>query len=221
MSNNLEKSRLNELTLDIEFLLISVVQGVALGFLASEAGNLVTELKYEYFVYIVSAFLFILVFWSGAIIHSISFVKWPLDLYHNFLYFLAGLVEVMAFSQMDHPLRWFIFVLGFFVVSGVAYIVDLNLIKSHKGDFENSQKGKALFKHILERQIFELKFLVPGGIIFSAVCIGLIFLYPQFFIEAKMHIVLGVLQVVFGLIMMVNFMGSYKMRSKLISEAIV
>lgn len=219
MINIMEKSRLDALTLDIEFLLISVVQGVALGFLASEAGNLVSELKYEYFIYIVSAFLFILVFWSGAIIHSISFVKWPLDLYHNFLYFLAGLVEVMAFSQMDHPLRWFIFILGFFVVSGVAYLVDLNLIKNHEADFATS-KQKNLYKHIYQRQVFELKFLVPAGMIFSIFCMGLIFLYPAVFIEQKIHVVLGTVQAIFGVVLLLNFMQSYKQRSRLITQSI-
>ena len=220
MSVNLQKERLDQLTLDVEFLLISVVQGVALGFLASEAGALVQDLKFEYWIYIVSAFQFILIFWSGAIIHSISFVKWPLDLYHNFLYFLAGLVEVMAFSQMDHPLRWFIFVLGFFVVSGAAYLVDLNLIEKHKVDFEESEKKRTLYKHILQRQIFELKYLVPGGIVFSLAAIFLIYAYPQVFIAGKYHVVLAVAQVVFGFMMIYNFMQSYKVRSRLITESI-
>lgn len=218
--SSLQKERLDQLTLDIEFLLISVVQGVALGFLASEAGNLVQDFKVEYFVYIISAFLFILIFWSGAIIHSISFVKWPLDLYHNFLYFLAGLVEVMAFSQMEHPFRWFSFVLMFFLVSGAAYIVDLNLIKKHKNDFEDSVKRKDLYKHILERQIFELKYLVPSGIIFSLAAMFLIYAYPALFLVNKYHVVLGAVQVFFGFVMMYNFIQSFKKRTRLITESI-
>lgn len=220
MSLKLEKDRLDQMTLDIEFLLISVVQAVALGFLASEAGSLVQDLKYEYWIYVVSAFLFILVFWSGAIIHSISFVKWPLDLYHNFLYFLAGLVEVMAFSQMDHPLRWFIFVLGFFIVSGAVYIVDFNLIRRHQSDFEESTKKKILYRHIVTRHIFELKYLVPGGIVFSLVAIFLIYMFPQTFIINKLHVLLGILQVMFGFALILNFIQSFKRRIRLITDSI-
>lgn len=92
------KERLDQFVLDIEFLLISVVQGVALGALAAGAIEPLATMDYQYFPYIVAGFLLILTFWSQAIVHSLSFINWPLDLGHNFLYFLASLVEVLAFS---------------------------------------------------------------------------------------------------------------------------
>jgi len=101
------KKRLDEFVVDIEFLLISVVQGVALAALAAAAAPIVANLQLEYWPYIVSALLFILIFWSQAIMHVLGFIKWPLDMIHNFLYFVASLIEVMAFSVMNKPLVWF------------------------------------------------------------------------------------------------------------------
>jgi hypothetical protein len=70
----MNRERLDQFALDIEFLLISVVQGVALGSLAASAAGTLMSLRFEFFVYIISAFLLILIFWSGAILHALSFI---------------------------------------------------------------------------------------------------------------------------------------------------
>ena len=106
-------SRLDQVALDIEFLLISVVQGVALAALAGGAAGIFTSLDWFAIPYAITAFLIVLIFWSGAIIHALSFIDWPLDLMHSFLYFLASFVEVMAFTHLENPMLWFIFILGF------------------------------------------------------------------------------------------------------------
>src|ERR1700754_633124 len=105
----MNRERLDQFVLDIEFLLISAVQGVALGALAGAASEPISSLNFQYWPYILSGFLLILTFWSQAIIHSLSFIKWPLDLWHNFLYFLMGLIEFLAFNHLQDPLRWFVF----------------------------------------------------------------------------------------------------------------
>ena len=106
-----------------------MVQGVALGALGTAASQPLSNLDFQYWPYILSGFLLILTFWSQAIIHSLSFIKWPLDIRHNFLYFLAGLVEFLAFEHLQDPLRWFIFQLLFVIVASVLYYIDLKLIK--------------------------------------------------------------------------------------------
>lgn len=213
------KERLDQFVLDIEFLLISVVQGVALGALASSASEPLSAMQFQYWPYIVSGFLLILTFWSQAIVHSLSFIKWPLDLSHNFLYFLAGLVEFLAFEHLTDPLKWFIFQLVFVAVAALLYIVDLRLIRQHKGDFK-SEAEKELFKHILEEQEQEMKTLIPTGFIFNGLAVYLIWSYSDFFITSGYHLVIVGLQVLFNLIIIAVSLKSFRRRSRLISESL-
>ena len=105
--------RLDQLALDIEFLLISVIQGVALATLAAAAVVPLTTLQFAVWPYIAAAFLFILIFWSGAIIHAVSFIDWPIDLVHSFIYFLASIVEILAITSLSDSQRWFVFLFIF------------------------------------------------------------------------------------------------------------
>jgi len=129
-------TRLDQVALDIEFLLISVVQGVALATLAGASVKPLSMMEWQYLPYVATAFLLVLIFWSGAIIHALSFIDWPLDLPHSFLYFLASFIEVLAFTQLENPIMWFVFILLFQIVAGLLYLYDLRLIRKHKKRFE-------------------------------------------------------------------------------------
>lgn len=215
----MNKEKLDQFVLDIEFLLISVVQGVALGALASAASEPLSSMQFQYWPYIVSGFLLILTFWSQAIIHSLSFIKWPLDLSHNFLYFLAGLVEFLAFEHITDPLKWFIFQFVFVAVASLLYLVDLRLIKQHRTDFK-SDSEKGLYKHILEEQQTEMKTLIPTGFIFNGSAVYLIWAYPGFFLAEGYHVIIVGLQVLFNLVIIAVSLKSFKKRSRLISESV-
>lgn len=211
-------TRLDQVALDIEFLLISVIQGVALGALAAVSVGQIETLNPFALPYIVNAFLLVLIFWSGAIVHALSFIDWPLDLVHNFLYFLASFVEVMAFSQIDSPIKWFIFILLFQIVAGVLYFYDLSMIKTHEGRFGKNEKTKKFFAHMLSQQKKELKTYVPFAIAYSVLSIVLMLIYPETFIARGYHLVLIFGQLVFSLVFMLNVIDNFKKRSKLISS---
>lgn len=215
----MNREKLNQFTLDIEFLLISAVQGVALGALAGAANEPLASLDFQYWPYILSGFLLILTFWSQAIIHSLSFIKWPLDLTHNFLYFLAGLVEFLAFNHLQDPLRWFIFQLLFVIVAAALYFVDYKLIKGAKVDFK-TEPEQALYKHILDEQKTEMKTLIPSGLIFNSLAVFLIWLYPELFILKGYHVFIVGIQVLLTIYIITVSIKSFKVRSKLISNCI-
>lgn len=212
--------KLDQTALDIEFLLISVVQGVALATLSSASVGPFSKLQLEYFPYILTAFILILAFWSGAIIHSLSFIHWPLDMYHNFFYFLASFIEVIAFNQINNPLMWFVFMLIFQIVAGGLYLYDLNLIKGYKKEFEQNFPRKRLYEHILKAQLRELKIFVPLTLIFNALAFLLIFYLPNLFINNHFHLILISLQAVVGVIFLINSIKNYKIRAKLITACI-
>lgn len=208
----MNKEKLNQLTLDIEFLLISVIQGVALASLATSAMIPLTTLQFQYWPYIFTAFLFILVFWSGAIIHAVSFIAWPPDLIHSFIYFLASLIEVMAINNINNPLNWFVFLLIFQIVAGILYLYDLSMIRKSEKNFKTPDLQK-LYKHILKEQIMELKIFIPSSLVFNIISILTIV-----YIDPSYNLLLIILQGIFGLIFLLNSLNSFKTRSKLISN---
>lgn len=214
------KEKLDQFTLDIEFLLISAVQGVALGALATAAAEPLATLNYQYWPYILSGFLLILTFWSQAIIHSLSFIKWPLDLTHNFLYFLMGLVEFLAFTQLQDPLRWFVFQLIFVIVAAALYFVDYLLIKDGKKHFSDTPEEKALYKHILDEQVTEMKSLIPSGLIFNSLAVFLIWKYPDFFIRDGWHVLIVGVQVLLTIYIISVSIKSFRVRSRLITNCV-
>ncbi len=89
----------------IELTLISIIQGVALTVLADHAVEPVMTLRVEYWPYVAMGLLVILLFWSRAVVHILSFIGWPLEFRHSFLYFAATLVETLAGTcWRDSPL---------------------------------------------------------------------------------------------------------------------
>jgi len=216
----MNREKLNQFTLDIEFLLISVVQGVALGALAGAASEPLSSLDFQYWPYILSGFLLILTFWSQAIIHALSFIKWPLDITHNFFYFLAGLVEFLAFQHLQDPLRWFIFQLVFVVVASILYFIDLKLIKDGKVHFNDNPQERALYKHILDEQVSEMKSLIPSGLVFNSLAVFLIWKYPEVFITQGYHVIIVGIQVLLTTYIISVSIKSFRVRSRLISNCI-
>lgn len=204
--------------MDIEFLLISVIQGVALAALSSAAVDPITHLDFIYWPYIFSGFIFILAFWSQAIIHAISFIDWPLNLGHSFLYFLTSFIEVVCFSQIKNPLWWFGLISVFFITSFVLYFYDLRIIRFRQSDFQRSKSGLRIYKQIIKSHTFEMKYFLSGGLVFNLAAAVMIYLYPNFFIDQQFHLGLVILQVAFGLIYLVNSLKNFKVRSSLIWE---
>ena len=220
LASSFVKEKLDQIVLDIEFLLISVVQGVAVVTLAETGVEPISNLDFRFILYTVSAFFLIIGFWSQAIIHALSFIDWPMDLKHSFLYFLVGLIEVMTFHQMNDPLKWFGFMTVLFSVATLLYIGDLKMIKQHEDEFRKSKIKFDIFKHILEQQTFELKLFVPIGLIFNLAAFLLILSFRDLFINQNYHVLLIGIQVIFGILFLVNSLKSFKKRSKLITDNI-
>src|SRR5439155_23040409 len=101
------RRELDHLVLDVEFVLVSVVQGVALTALGIEAAPVLRAHHPTALVFLASGLLFLFAFWAGALIHAISFVRWPIDLPHYFFYFAVSLLEMVTFGQMERPRAWF------------------------------------------------------------------------------------------------------------------
>jgi hypothetical protein len=209
---------LDSLALDIEFLLISVIQGVALGVLASSSVDPLTSVKLSVLPYVITAFLFILIFWSGAILHAISFIDWPIDLYHSFLYFLASFIEIMAITHLTNPLLWFLFLFLFQVVAVMLYSYDLRMIRKRKHKFAISSSGKQLYAHILAEQKKELLLFIPVSLFFNIVAVLVFFFQKELFIQRGYHVIFIIFQLLFALLFLFQQMKVFQKRSQLLEQ---
>jgi len=207
---------LNNTAVEIEFLLISVIQGLALQFLVSAAVTPFVQFQFEYWLYIISGFLLILIFWTQAIVHALSFIQWPIDLTHTFLYFLVSFVEVLVFYQVGSPFRWFIFGTVFLIAGSVLYTYDFLMIRKRRETLAYSEKRKRLYDHMYHMQKKELTFYLPAALIFSLMSAGLIYVYPNVFIDNHVHIVLSCLQTLFSIILLVITVKNFYRRMGLL-----
>lgn len=211
------KSKLDSVVIDIELLLISVVQGLAIQALVENSSSAIQNLQIEYFPYILTAFFFILVYWAQAVLHTLTFIKWPLDIGHSFLYYLTAIVEFLAFYQITNPVRWFIFTSVLMLSIIFLYIFDLWLLKNRRDRFCSTKEGNNLYNHALRGQIFELYFLVPAAVVFNVFAAAAIYYYPTIFLDNGYHIWLVGAQGLFTLGFLVRSIWQFKVRSELIT----
>lgn len=215
MSAQITKKRkedLDHIALDVEFLLISVIQGVALVTLATSAVEPMKAMQVAVWPYIAVAFLFILIFWSGAIIHAVSFIDWPIDLVHSFLYFLASIIEIVAITNLTHPVFWFFFLFLFQIVALALYSYDLKMIKGRIGKFSVSTEGKKLYNHIYSEQKRELKQYLPASLVLFFVSFLVLFWYPGLVMQ---EVLIGI-QLLFASAFLIKEVKTFKRRSELL-----
>ena len=211
------KSKLDSVVIDVELLLISVVQGLAIQALVEAAIIPIQELQFEYWPYFLTAFFFILVYWAQAILHTLTFIKWPLDIGHSFLYYLTAIVEFLAFYQITDPFRWFVFTSALMLSIIFLYIFDLWLLKNRRDRFCATKEGNDLYNHALRGQTFELYFFVPAAVVFNILAAATIYYYPVIFIDNGYHLWLIGAQGLFTLGFLIRSIWQFKKRSELIT----
>jgi hypothetical protein len=101
-------TELDGLVVTIELTLITIIQGVALSFLSEHSLPYVTRLQFARLRYVATGLLVILLFWSRALIHTMTVIRFPLELGHNFMYVVCTFVEAMLFTQVADPFRWYV-----------------------------------------------------------------------------------------------------------------
>src|ERR1043166_3158028 len=102
-------SKLDEIAINIELVLISLIEGVALVTLAEHVVLGLQEPDwFRYVPYMLGGFAILLVFWAQSISHAISFIRWPIRVEHMFLYFLSALIQIIAYTNLLHIGAWFL-----------------------------------------------------------------------------------------------------------------
>jgi hypothetical protein len=183
------KTQLDNAVINIELTLISIIQGLALGVLVSSAVQPMLSMQWQALPYVVTGLTVILVFWSRSLIHTLSFIGWPLEFGHTFIYFAATLIEAAALSQISAPERWFALNTLYAVCVWGLYAWDLRVVRRHAHDFETSGE-RALYADIIADQQLNIRWLMPLAVAFQGTSWWLLHAWPQPMLGDHWHLLL-------------------------------
>ena len=184
---------LDSMIADIELTLVSIIQGVALAVLIDNARQVVAKYEFAAWPYVVAGLLIIFVFWSRAVLHIITVIRWPLEFGHNFLYIGCALVEAISFSQLARPARWFGFGAAFIAAGWILFAYDLRLIRARVRD-STGEASHRLCAMVARDQWFNLSLLLPAIFLMNVACAISIHTWPRFLVTRNGHIWLVVMQ---------------------------
>ena len=203
---NTERENRNELdgmVVNIELTLVSIIQGVALTFLAENAREVLSLKQWSALPYIFAGLLVIFLFWSRSIIHTLTLIRWPLEFGHNFFYIACTLAEVLAFTQLSNPFWWFVLNAVFSALVWGLFVYDVRMIRRREAD-SRSDDGSLLYRNVMRDQRLNIWFLIPAICLFNISCALAIHTHELFFLGRGGHFILiGLL--IFGSIVYLGY----------------
>jgi hypothetical protein len=179
--------QLDQTVIGIELTLISIIQGLALAVLAGAAVAPMVELQWQAWPYIATGLVLVLIFWSRSLVHTLSFIGWPLEFGHTFLYFASTLVEVAALSKIAGPAHWFALNALYAACAWCLYAWDLRLVRQQAHDFQTSGE-RALLADIIADQQLNLRWMIPATIAFQLSCWWLVHRFPEAMLARGWHL---------------------------------
>jgi len=181
------RSDLDEMIVGIELTLVSIIQGVALAVLIENARGIATLRQLALWPYVIAGLLTIFIFWSRAVLHVITVIRWPLEFAHNFLYIGCALVEAISFAQLAKPENWFAFGAAFIAVGWLLFVYDLRLIRARQND-SGGEAANKLFQVVLRDQRINIGLLLPIVFLLNVGCALAIHLWPELFLINNGHL---------------------------------
>lgn len=168
---------------------------MALSFLATSASSVIAPERAGTWPYVVAGLIIVLLFWVRALIHTLTLMRWPLELGHNCLYFAAALAEVVAFTHLADPVRWFALLALFAAAVWAIFLYDLRVIRQRMED-SAGEHGCELYRLVLLDQRLNIRFIMPAVFLFNLGAALAISARPEFFIERGGHLIFIISEVV-------------------------
>jgi hypothetical protein len=214
---NSERTReeLDSLVINMELTLMSIIQGIALYFLADASVELLGKMQFQFLPYVVSGLLIILLFWSRSLIHILTIIRWPLEFVHNFIYISFTLIESVMFKQIGNVLNWFALNIVGAILIWLTFVFDLRMIHRVKDQTLGGQSDQ-LFDMVDRDQRLNIRLVAPSMVLFSAAGVFSVLLAPQYFLEKGGHFVLAYAQLVFLLGYLIYTLRFYNLIAPLI-----
>ena len=154
------RNELDGLVANVELTLISIVQGVALYFLADNAHGPLVALDWRTIPQIVVGVVVIFLVWSRTVMHAFTVIRWPIEYGHNFLYLALTLIEAVHFCQIGHPLAWFATGALYVSVVWVQFVYDLRMIDARVAD-SSGPKGTEMLTRLEAEHKLNIYVLMP------------------------------------------------------------
>jgi hypothetical protein len=187
MKSSTNRSGLDSVIVEIELTLVSIIQGVALTVLIESAREAIAKQELIFWPYVLAGLFVIFVFWSRAVLHIITVIRWPLEFGHNFLYIACALVEAILFAQLTRPMSWFAFGAAFIAVGWALFVYDLRLIRARERDSAGEASNR-LCRLVKRDQWLNIAVLLPAVLLLNVACAMSIHLWPEFFLDHNGHI---------------------------------
>jgi hypothetical protein len=209
---------LSAIVVAIEFTLISVMVGVILFPLMDFATPILRDLKFEYMPYIVSGLVIILYIWTEVIAHSLSFIGWPIDIFHNLLYIVLAMVLAIQMHFLADPQGWFAMTVISATVAAAVTLYDRRVIEHRK--LGSTGAAARVFGTALTRQnsLVRITPLTVGNAVFQLL---LIVLFPVLFIEFKLHLVLVAIQIAAFVLLITRTLRAFRLEQPQILDKTV
>ncbi len=188
------RSELDSMVVEIELTLVSIIQGVALTVLIENAHAVIAERQLFFWLYVVAGLFVIFVFWSRAVLHIITVIRWPLEFGHNFLYIACALVEAILFAQLGKPASWFGFGAAFIAIGWTLFVYDLRLIYARMRDSAGETSDR-LYARVRRDQWLNIVLLLPAVFFLNLVSAILVRTWPEVFLAHNAHVWLIAVQV--------------------------
>jgi len=192
------KTQLDATVIGIELTLISIIQGLALAVLAGASVAPLLQFQWQSWPYVMTGIAIILIFWSRSLIHTLSFIGWPLEFGHTFGYFVATMFEAAALSQVGDPAHFFALNTLYAACVWGLYAWDLRAVRRQEGDFVTPGE-RALHADIVRDQQLNIRWLMPLTVAFQFLAWWLVREYPQAMLDRGWHLLLIGLSFAFSL----------------------
>ena len=189
------QGELDTLVVHMELTLIAIIQGVALTFLVEHSYELFVGLRILFWPYVLTGLTTILIFWSRSSFHTLTVIRWPLDLTHNCMYITCTLAEAAAFTQLSNPLHWYALNALFALTVYVLFILDLRMIRRRIAD-SSGPVGSRLYALLEREQLLNMRLLMPATVVFNIVAMVAVQLWPTPLIQQEGHVFIGLAQLV-------------------------
>jgi hypothetical protein len=193
MKSSTNRSGLDSVIVEIELTLVSIIQGVALTVLIESARDAVAQQHFIFWPYVLAGLFIIFIFWSRAVLHIITVIRWPLEFGHNFLYIACALVEALLFAQLARPASWFTFGAAFIAIGWALFVYDLRLIRARDRD-STGEASNRLCVLVKRDQWLNIAVLLPAVLLLNVACAMSIHAWPEFFLGHDGHVWLVALQ---------------------------
>lgn len=192
------KRQLDTLVVGIELTLISIIQGLALAVLAGASVAPLLHWQWQAWPYVMTGIAVILIFWSRSLVHTLSFIGWPLEFGHTFGYLIATMFEAAALSQVNEPKYWFALNTLYATCVWALYAWDLQVVRRQEHDFTTPGE-RALYADIVRDQLWNIRVLMPSAIGFQYLSWWLVREYPAQMLDRGGHVLLIGLSFAFSL----------------------